>query len=791
MSKIKLLAIPSDSHGVGKFRILDPFKYIGDNFSDDIHVDIMFDAPDLDSTFDGYDIVYLHSFIHKTSHEANVKRIKWLKSKGIKVIVDIDDLWYVDQRHPMYYQVLANKMPEKKIELLKLADYVSTTTPIFAKTLKDRLNLKNIIIFPNAVNEEEEQFKINKIESDKIRFGWLGGSCMTPDTEILTDDGWKRFDQLNQNENVATLNPITNEIEYHKPKGYICEPYDGYLNCAKNGLIEYEVTPNHNMYASEAKNLTHKKLNLQLIQSANIHGKNFHVKRDGVWNGIDMKYFNLPKLNFVNEDELVAHNDYSFVDRLLSKQKKSYNYLFDKYGEDRYLDMDKWLKFFGFWMAEGWTSKTKGLHQVGVAQTKENGYLDEIYQTLVDLGFNPKYTKDKKQVRVFDKQLWYYLSEFGQAFEKYIPSEILQLSSRQLSIFLDWFIKGDGCIDNNKYKRMRGYTSSKQLADNLQEIALKIGITATITNRGKRTNEIKGRKINTQYDSLQINFGNHPQNSKHNKSTPLVKSIEQYQKYYNGNVYCVEVENHIIYVRRNGKPFWIGNSHLHDIELLEQGISSIHASYKDKVQFVLCGFDTRGTVTEIKKETGEQVQRPIQPHETVWFKYESIFTDKYRVLDQQYKTYLFNFIEVPYDDMHKPYIRRWTKNINSYATNYNFFDISLAPLVESTFNANKSQLKVIEAGFHKKAIIASETNPYTIDLVNSIENGIFNKNGNALLVSPKKNHKQWAQHMKKLIENPSMIEDMGNRLYETVKDKYSLKNVCKDRVQFFKTIINK
>jgi glycosyltransferase involved in cell wall biosynthesis len=152
---------------------------------------------------------------------------------------------------------------------------------------------------------------------------------------------------------------------------------------------------------------------------------------------------------------------------------------------------------------------------------------------------------------------------------------------------------------------------------------------------------------------------------------------------------------------------------------------------------------------------------------------------------------LFNFVEAPYNDTDKPYVRRWTKNINSYASNYNYFDVSLAPLVESVFNANKSQLKVIEAGFHKKAIIASETNPYTLDLVNSIENGIFNNKGNSLLVSTKKNHKQWAQHMKKLIENPSMIEDMGNRLYETVKDKYSLKNVCKDRVQFFKTIINK
>jgi glycosyltransferase involved in cell wall biosynthesis len=113
----------------------------------------------------------------------------------------------------------------------------------------------------------------------------------------------------------------------------------------------------------------------------------------------------------------------------------------------------------------------------------------------------------------------------------------------------------------------------------------------------------------------------------------------------------------------------------------------------------------------------------------------------------------------------------------------------LAPLVETDFNINKSQLKIIEAGFHKKAVIASEVNPYLLDLVNAVDNGNFNNNGNALLVNPKRNHKDWAKQMKRLIENPNMIEDLGNRLYETVKDTYSLRNVCNNRVQFFKSII--
>jgi glycosyltransferase involved in cell wall biosynthesis len=408
MSKIRILAIPSDKHGVGKFRIMDPYRFIGDAHSDEVHVDITYNAEDRDEYFLDYDIVVFHSFIHQTTHDGNVKRINWLKSKGIKVIMDIDDLWFVDQRHPMYHQIKHSKIGEMKIEMLRLVDHVTTTTPIFAKTIKDRLGVKSVEVFPNAVNNEEPQFQPKPIKSDKIRFGWLGGS-----------------------------------------------------------------------------------------------------------------------------------------------------------------------------------------------------------------------------------------------------------------------------------------------------------------------------------------------------------------------------------------------SHLHDLELMYNGISSIHNSHKGKTQFVICGFDLRGNVTEIDSKTGSRRERPIQPKETVWFRYENFFTDEYRALDEEYKNFLLTFTQVPYPDTDKPYVRRWTQEINTYANNYNYFDVSLAPLVESQFNANKSQLKAIEAGFHKKAIIASETDPFTLDLINAVDNGNFNDKGNALLVNPKRNHKDWAKHMKRLLDNPNMIEDMGNRLYETVKDKYSLRKTCKDRVEFFKSIINK
>ena len=86
--------------------------------------------------------------------------------------------------------------------------------------------------------------------------------------------------------------------------------------------------------------------------------------------------------------------------------------------------------------------------------------------------------------------------------------------------------------------------------------------------------------------------------------------------------------------------------------------------------------------------------------------------------------------------------------------------------------------------------IATAESPYTLDLVDAFDQGNFNDKGNALLVKSSKNHKQWFQQMKRLMENPNLIEDLGNKLYETVKDEYSLSNVSKNRVELLKTIIN-
>ena len=235
---------------------------------------------------------------------------------------------------------------------------------------------------------------------------------------------------------------------------------------------------------------------------------------------------------------------------------------------------------------------------------------------------------------------------------------------------------------------------------------------------------------------------------------------------------------------------WLGgSSHLADLKLAGSGVSIFLNKHKEDTQFVLCGFDTRGSINEQNPQTGQVTTRKMRPEESVWTKYEGLFTNQYGNIGDDYKKELLT-----YDDglvgRDENYRRVWTKPITTYASNYNLFDVCLAPVKEHMFNRMKSQLKVIEAGFHKKALIASDFGPYQIDLVNAYERGGgINPNGNALLVEKIKNHKDWGKHLEFLYKNPDLITQLGENLYNSVQ-KYHIDVVTKTRSEFYKTITN-
>jgi len=239
---------------------------------------------------------------------------------------------------------------------------------------------------------------------------------------------------------------------------------------------------------------------------------------------------------------------------------------------------------------------------------------------------------------------------------------------------------------------------------------------------------------------------------------------------------------------------WLGgSSHLKDLEILNGVVGRIKGEgLIDKVQFVLCGYDLRGTMTIIDEQTKEQKQRPIKPNESVWYQYEKIFTDDYTTISPEYKDFLLKFKNEDYKNVaNEPYRRVWTKPISTYALNYNLFDVSLAPIEDNIFNKVKSQLKVIEAGFHKKAIIAQDFGPYQIDIKTAQQfGGVWDISGNGILIDSNKNHKDWFKSIKKLIEQPELIKQLSENLYNTVKDTYSIDKVTDNRKDLYLKLVS-
>ena len=233
-----------------------------------------------------------------------------------------------------------------------------------------------------------------------------------------------------------------------------------------------------------------------------------------------------------------------------------------------------------------------------------------------------------------------------------------------------------------------------------------------------------------------------------------------------------------------------GSSHLKDLQLIDGIAKQVDT---DKVQFVLCGFDTRGNRTIYNQQTGEKTTRPILPEESVWCDYEKIFTDNYKIVSPEHKEFLMKYIANTDDPFtNEPYRRMWTRDINEYATHYANVDVLIAPLKENEFNGVKSELKEIECGFTHTAFIAQNFGAYTINLVPMIEKGgKINEEGTALLVDPRKNHKDWAKYINKLANDRNMLHKLQDNLYNFVKDRYSLEAVCKDRVELYKKIARK
>jgi len=239
--------------------------------------------------------------------------------------------------------------------------------------------------------------------------------------------------------------------------------------------------------------------------------------------------------------------------------------------------------------------------------------------------------------------------------------------------------------------------------------------------------------------------------------------------------------------------FIMGSSHQHDLEIVRGMVNRLPKDIMDKIQIVLCGYDLRGTI-QMFNERGEMTTRPIKPTESVWYVYEKLLTDDYKTVSPHYSEFLKAYMpNVQYPNVdNEPYKRCWTKDIMNYCTHYNEIDVLMVPLADNKFNSFKSELKLIEAGMMKKAVIVSDFGPYKIGTKNFFEKGgKINEEGNVILIDNMKKDKDWAKAIEKLVKNPDYIEKLRTNLHETIKDKYNLSNVTAERAAWYKEIVKK
>lgn len=179
--KINVLVVPSDTFGVGHYRSVSPHVYLDKLYGNEFIIEIKYNPNWADlSYFDKYDIIHIHKGLYR---DMNMfwAFLDYCKSRKITTVMDIDDNWDVGPQHPLYLTNKSMNVPEKLIENLKRFDYITTTTPIFAD--KIRCYNKNVLVFPNAVDPDDEQYKPLKNPSKRIRFGFVMGSSHEKDME--------------------------------------------------------------------------------------------------------------------------------------------------------------------------------------------------------------------------------------------------------------------------------------------------------------------------------------------------------------------------------------------------------------------------------------------------------------------------------------------------------------------------------------------------------------------------------------------------------------------------------
>lgn len=287
------------------------------------------------------------------------------------------------------------------------------------------------------------------------------------------------------------------------------------------------VTPNHRMYASRINRDASQPENWEIVEAEDCQG-HWSFKKNAGWFDGNM-----------TEIEVAG----------------------------RTVDEEAWYTFLGFYMAEGSaTRKTikRGGKEwpaqvVSISSFKEVDH--EVMAPVIEkIGFRFTEKRDKDGNltgwHCHDKALFDVLHPLGKAGDKVLPQSVMQQPRSHLMALFNGMMQGDGSYSVTPTgERVCYYTGSKVLADQMQEICLKIGFCADIA--------VVDRRVQTSTSGIFRNLLEYHVRIKRKSVTPRNSQsggTNALSIPYKGKVYCVTVPNGLIYTRRNGVACWGGNS---------------------------------------------------------------------------------------------------------------------------------------------------------------------------------------------------------------------------------------
>jgi len=341
-----------------------------------------------------------------------------------------------------------------------------------------------------------------------------GYDCyLESETEFLTYNGWKKYDEVTHNDYIGTINPETLLVEWQQYTNRIKDSYSGDIFTFENRYTKFSVTGNHKLFvANTARSLKN----------------GFKTSRSSDF------YFETVNDFFTN--------------------KKSYKHILINAPGSTHggiVISNELLILIGLYISEGSLIKNeKGLVKgISLSQVKD-GRFRELISLIRDKYNIHEYTHERKgrletTYNIYDTKLADIIkNECGEyCRNKTLPSYYLSLSNEQVDILLDALVSGDGHI--HKKGHTVYYSNSGVLVDQLHTL---------LTLNG----------YNTQfypYVSTKQLFI-----SKQKKQTQCInknnKRVFGWTKRIvdNENIVCFEVPNSILITRNANKMAFHGNS---------------------------------------------------------------------------------------------------------------------------------------------------------------------------------------------------------------------------------------